>query len=136
MPEETEELMEQTIEEQEPITKKKKQKKVVRRRKSKKEKEKPLTSAIRLTVEGGKVEFGSRKGIKASLLGKAKLFVLAANAPEPIRESVNKFSKISEIPVIEFDGNSLELGSVCGKPFPVCVLSVYDEGTSQIMKLK
>lgn len=136
MEEENEELTEQIQDEDEPTAKKKKQKKVVHRRKSKKEKEKPLSSAIRLTVEGGKVEFGARKGIKASLLGKAKLFVLAANAPEHIRESVIKFSKISEIPVIEFDGNSLELGSVCGKPFSVCVLSVYDEGTSQIMKLK
>ena len=136
MAEDTEELMEQIQEVAETTPKKKKQKKVVHRRKSKKEKEKPLTSAIRLTVEGGKVEFGARKGIKASLLGKAKLFVLAANAPTQIRESVLNFSKISQIPVIEFEGNSLELGSVCGKPFSVCVLSVYDEGTSQIMKLK
>ena len=55
----------------------KKKKKVVRRRKTKKEKEKPLTAAIRLAVESGKVEFGARRSIKSSLLGKAKLFVLA-----------------------------------------------------------
>lgn len=135
--EDAEELMEQAIEEGEEATpKKKKQKKVVRRRKTKKEKEKPITSAIRLTVESGKVGFGSRKGIKSSLLGKAKLFVLAANTPAKIREDLLNYSKISDTPVIEFEGSSLELGSVCGKPFPVCVLSVYEEGTSPIMKLK
>ena len=65
MEEENEELTEQIQDEDEPTAKKKKQKKVVHRRKSKKEKEKPLSSAIRLTVEGGKVEFGARKGLTA-----------------------------------------------------------------------
>jgi large subunit ribosomal protein L30e len=115
--------------------KKKKTRKVVRRRKSKKEKEKPLTSAIRLCVESGKVGMGARTGIAASLLGKAKLFVIASNTPAETRSQVEKYSSASGIPVIVFDGSSVELGSVCGKPFPVSVLSVYEPGSSPIMDL-
>jgi large subunit ribosomal protein L30e len=135
MPEEETEITEETnIEEAEP--KKRKVKKVVRRRKTKKEKEKPLTAALRLAVESGKVEFGSRRGLKAILLGKAKLFVVCENTPADVLDKVKNYCKISDIPLINFDGSTMELGSVCGKPYPVSVLSVYDPGTSPIMELK
>lgn len=103
---------------------------VVRRRKSKKEKERPLTGAVRLAVESGKVDFGSR-----SAGDKAKLFVVAGNAQPEVKARVAALSKASSIPVIEFEGTSIELGSVCGKPFPVSVLSVYEEGSSSILEL-
>lgn len=112
---------------------KKKKKKVVRRRKTKKEKEKPLTAAIRLAVESGEIKFGARNSIKDSLLGKAKLFVVASNIPSEIKERVEHYSEVSGIPVIGFDGTTLELGSVCGKPFPVSVLSVHEPGASPIL---
>jgi len=115
--------------------KKKKAKKVVRRRKSKKEKEKPITAAIRLAVESGKVGFGARTGIAASLLGKARLFVVASNAPSDTRQKVERYCGISGIPLLLFEGSSIELGSVCGKPFPVSVLSVYEPGASPILEL-
>ncbi len=127
--EETEEVSETTEE------KPKKIKKVVRRRKTKKERENPLTVAIRLTVESGKVEFGARRGIASSLNAKAKLFVVAGNAPDEIKKNVHNYSEISEVPVIDFPGSSMELGSVCGRPFPITVISVYDTGTSNILEL-
>lgn len=115
--------------------KKSKKKKVVRRRKKTKEKENPLISAIRLTVESGKTEFGARTGIMAGLLGKAKIFVVASNTPADIKNKVSEYAKKANIPVIEFPGNTLELGSVCGRPFSVSVLSVYDAGNSNILEL-
>lgn len=107
-------------------------KKVVRRRKSKKEKENPLSAAIRLAVESGKVDFGSNIGMKNVSENKAKLFVVANNVPE-LSEQV-KASKTS-VPVIEYEGSSVELGSICGKPFPVSLLSVYDAGSSNILEM-
>lgn len=129
--EESVEAAEQTEAEAVPEKKEKKQKKVVRRRKSKKEKERPLTGALRLAVESGKVEFGARTATGS----KARLFVLAANTPQAVREKVSSYAKASEIPIIEFEGTSIELGSVCGKPFPVSVLSVHEEGSSNILEL-
>lgn len=115
--------------------KKTKRKKVVVRRKKTKEKENPLISAIRLAVESGKTDFGARTGIMAGLLGKAKIFVVASNTPADIKNKISEYAKKAGIPVIEFPGNTIELGSVCGKPFSVSVLSVYDEGNSNIMEL-
>lgn len=132
-PEDTENI-EETAEPEEEKPKKKK-KKVVRRRKTKKERENPLTTAVRLAVESGKVEFGSRRGISASLNAKAKLFVVAGNTPAEVKEQVHKYAELSEVPVIDFPGSSMELGSVCGRPFPVAVLSVHDVGNSNIMEL-
>jgi large subunit ribosomal protein L30e len=118
-------------EEEEAPKKEKKKKKVVRRRKTTKEKENPIMSAIRLTVESGKVDFGARRGSRT----KAKLFVIAQNAPRGVREPLIKHAESIKAPVIEFKGTTMQLGAVCGKPFPVSVLSVYDEGNSNIMKL-
>lgn len=113
--------------------KEKKKKKVVRRRKSKKERENLLTVAIRLAVESGKVEFGARTGIAAGVAGKAKVFVLANNTPVDYRTKLQGYAKAANIPVIEFEGSTVELGSVCGKPFPISILSVFEEGSSNIM---
>lgn len=113
-------------------TEKKKEKKVVRRRKTK-EKENPLVTAIRLAVESGKTEFGIRSGLFAFLAGKAKLFVVAENTPQEYLKKVQELANKSKIPVIFFPGTTMELGAVCGKPFPVSVLSIYNEGHSNIM---
>ena len=129
--EDTEESAEETEEETEEKvapSKKKKTKKVVRRRKSKKEKERPLAAAIRLAVESGKVEFGSRNALAADK--KVKAFVVCGNTPQIKADLMQK-----SLPLIEFEGTSVELGSICGKPFPVSVLSVYEEGSSNILSL-
>ncbi|MEW6721654.1 MAG: 50S ribosomal protein L30e [Candidatus Micrarchaeota archaeon] len=119
----------------EEAPKEKKKKKVVRRRKTKRERENPLTTAVRLAVESGRVEFGSRSGLNAGASGKAKLFVVALNTPKETRAKIDTFSKASRTPVIVFEGSTMELGSVCGRPFPVAVLSVFEEGASNIMEL-
>ncbi|NYZ77331.1 50S ribosomal protein L30e [Candidatus Micrarchaeota archaeon] len=132
---------EENIEEEEAKTeeteerKVKKERKVVRRRKSTKEKENPVVSAIRLAVESGKVEFGSRSGIIAGIEGKAKLLIVAKNAIAETRTAVAETSKKSGVPIMEFGGTTMELGSVCGKPFPVSVLSVFSEGNSNLLEL-
>jgi len=119
----------------EEAPKKKKTRKVVRRRKSKKEKEQPIAAAIRLAVESGKVEFGARTGLMAGIMGKAKLFVIASNTPDQTRTKMSAYSKSSGIPLLDFEGSTMDLGSVCGKPFPVSVLSVFEVGSSPIMEL-
>jgi len=132
---EEKELTEKETESEEKETEKKeKKKKVVRRRKSTKEKIDPIVGAIRLAVESGKVVFGSRSSLKASSKG-VKLLVIAKNAPAEIRTNVLEISKTSKTPILEFEGTTMELGSVCGKPFPVSVLSIFEEGNSNILEL-
>ncbi|MBI2079227.1 50S ribosomal protein L30e [Candidatus Micrarchaeota archaeon] len=108
---------------------------LVRRRKSKKERESPVSQALRLAVESGKVEFGSKKSVKNSLIGKTKLFVISANTPKASKDIVTRNAELSNTPILNFEGSSLELGSICGKPYPVAILSVYEVGSSNIMDL-
>lgn len=114
---------------------KKIKKKVIKKRRSKKEKENPIARALRLAVETGKVEFGAKNGVKDSLLANTKLIVISSNAPQSLREDISYYSKLSGIPVLVFAGTSIELGSICGKPYPVSVLSIYEEGSSGIFEL-
>ncbi len=92
-----------------------------------------LNKAIRLVVDTGKVEMGSDKARKIALLGGAKLLVLASNLPRPARRDLEHYARLSGIPLLEFDGTSIELGTICGKPFPVSALSVLEEGNSKIL---
>lgn len=93
-----------------------------------------LNKAIRLVVDTGKVELGSGKAKKVALLGGAKLLVLANNLPKQVLRDLEHYARLSAIPVLEFEGSSIELGTVCGKPFPVSALSIMEEGNSQILK--
>jgi large subunit ribosomal protein L30e len=45
------------------------------------------------------------------------------------------YSKLSDIPVYDYEGTSLELGSVCGKPFTVATLIIKDPGDSNILEI-
>ena len=62
------------------------------------------------------------------------MIVIAGNCPKEIAQDVQAFCKLSGIPTIAFEGTSLELGTVAGRPHPVAVLSVLDTGNSTIMQ--
>lgn len=93
-----------------------------------------LARAIRQCVDSGKVEFGTNAGVKKALTGAAKLLVVASNCPEEVAQDITRFSKLSGIPAVKFEGTSIELGTVAGRPHPIAVLSVMDAGNSGIME--
>lgn len=88
---------------------------------------------IRVAVDTGDVTLGSEKSIQSLKLGKGQLAVVASNAPKDIIEDVEYYANLSEIPFIVYDGSSVDLGSVCGKPFTVATLIVNDPGDSTIL---
>ena len=94
-----------------------------------------VNKAIRTAVDTGKVILGSKRTIKFVKHGEGKLVVLAGNIPKDIEEDVKYYAKLSNIPVYQHKITSLELGAVCGKPFPVAALLIIDEGLSNIMEL-
>lgn len=93
-----------------------------------------LDKSIRLAVDSGKVELGAAKGIKFALTGSAKLIILAKNCPRHISQDVRHYCAQSQLSIVEYDGTSLELGKICGKPFPVSVFSVLEAGDSDILE--
>ena len=94
-----------------------------------------LDRGIRVAVDTGNVTLGSSKSIQALKLGRGKLVIIADNCPEEVEEDVLNYSQLSNIPVYTYDGSSVELGSVCGKPFTVATMIVNDPGDSTILEI-
>ncbi len=91
-------------------------------------------SELRMAIKTGKVGFGSKEAIKALKHGKAKMVIVAANAPKEIKDDILYYAKLSKTPVYVFQGTSVELGTVCGKPFMVAAITIYNEGDSRILE--
>ncbi len=86
-----------------------------------------LNKGLRTVTKTGKVLFGVEQAKNAIEKKKGKLIVIASNCPEiGLKEQ-------KEVPVIEFPGTNRELGSACGKPFSVSVVTVLEPGDSQIL---
>lgn len=94
-----------------------------------------LSRAIRKCVDSGKVSFGMNSGVKKALSGSAKLLVIAGNCPGEISRDVSRFCRLSGIPVIRFDGTSMDLGTIVGRPHGVAMMCVLDPGNSGILEL-
>jgi large subunit ribosomal protein L30e len=94
-----------------------------------------INKAIVTTVKTGRVLFGTNNAIKNAKMGKAKLVIVASNCPQKTREDIEYYCKLSNIPVMIYNGTSIDLGAVCGKPFRVSALTIREPGDSDILKL-
>uniref|UniRef100_A0A7J3ZKL3 Large ribosomal subunit protein eL30 n=1 Tax=Fervidicoccus fontis TaxID=683846 RepID=A0A7J3ZKL3_9CREN len=94
-----------------------------------------LERELRTAYITGKVVLGSKSTIKLLKLGKVKLVVVAANADPMIRSDIEYYAQFSSTPILTFNGTSLELGALLGKPFPIQALAVLDPGESHVMEL-
>ena len=94
-----------------------------------------IDRGIRVAVDTGNVILGSKKSIQNLKLGKGKLVIMAENAPDDVKEDVEYYAKLSNIPIYVYNGSSVELGSVCGKPFTVTTLLIQDPGDSTILEI-
>ena len=94
-----------------------------------------VDKAIAAAVKTGKVSFGASSAVQSAQTGRAKLIILAANAPKNVRGDVEYYSKLSKVPLIIYKGSSLDLAATCGKPFTVSALSIREPGDSEVLKL-
>jgi len=94
-----------------------------------------LDQAIAIAVKTGKVLFGANSTIKNVMTGKVRLAIISSNCPERIRLDLEKYCRLSGIPLIVSPRNNVELGRVCGKPFAISALAIRDPGDSDILKL-
>jgi large subunit ribosomal protein L30e len=94
-----------------------------------------VDKAIAAAVKTGKVSFGASSAVQSAQTGKAKLIIIAANAPKEVREDIEYYGTLSKVPLIVFKGSSLDLAAVCGKPFTVSALSIREPGDSEVLKL-
>jgi len=94
-----------------------------------------LERELKTSIRTGKVILGTKRTLKILRNGRAKLIIVAKNTPEIIKQKIMYYAKLANFPIYEFPGTSLELGSLCGKPFSVAALAIIDEGESEILKL-
>ena len=90
---------------------------------------------LRTAYKTGKVLLGTKTTIKHLKLGKAKLVVISMNTEPTAKKDIEYYAKLSKIPVYEYNGTSVELGMLLGKPFPVQALAIIDTGDSNILEL-
>ena len=88
-----------------------------------------ISRALKTAIPTGKVEFGVDQTLKAVKGGKAQMVVLARNCP------CKDLTGDLDVKVHVYDGNNMELGALCGKPFSVSALVIIDKGTSNILTL-
>ena len=88
-----------------------------------------MSRALKTAITTGKVEFGVDQTLKAVKGGKAQMVVLARNCP------CKDLTGDLDVKVHVYDGNNMELGALCGKPFSVSALVIIDKGTSNILTL-
>jgi large subunit ribosomal protein L30e len=90
---------------------------------------------IAQAVATGKVLIGTKRSMKAIKRGQAKMVVVASNCAKDTLEDIKHYSKLANLPVHFFDGDSTALGLACGKPFSVGVLVVLDPGSSNVLSI-
>ena len=91
-----------------------------------------IAKSLRTIIRDGNVSIGARNAFKSVQRGQAQLILLASNCPKKFRDEI----RLSSIPAVDLGVNSVELGSMCGKPFTISVLAVIDPGSSDIMSLR
>lgn len=83
---------------------------------------KVLNKVIKDLVAPGKYKCGLKEvlpSIKAS-----KLLILSNSVPLPARSEIEEKSRESAVPICYYEGNSVQLGKLCNKPFRVSVIAL------------
>ncbi|MBN2250931.1 MAG: 50S ribosomal protein L30e [Candidatus Altiarchaeota archaeon] len=84
-------------------------------------------------IKTGKILTGHNNVVSALLMGNPKLVLVSGNCALDVKERLVYYSRLSETPCMVMKESSVEVGSVCGKPFPVSVVAVMDEGESDML---
>ena len=92
-----------------------------------------LQSVLQSAVVGGKYVLGAKEVIDS--VKSSRLVVIASNAPPQILKDVWKACNASAVPVLTFNGSSLELGRICKKPYRVVAVGVKSPGSVDITPL-
>lgn len=85
-----------------------------------------LVKTVRNAVDTDNVILGTKETLSAVLNGKVKFVVVASNCDAESRDDLKKYTELSGVELHEFDGTSIDLGEVCGKPFVVSMLGIVE----------
>ncbi len=83
-----------------------------------------IEKLIKERVKQDKILLGYKSVIKSLKSSRPEIIVYANNLPEDRKKIVEHNAKISNVEIKEYPNDSVNLGLVCGKPFPVSVLAI------------
>lgn len=82
---------------------------------------KSIDRIVKEAVGSHKFKCGQKQALQ-SIKG-SKLIVISRSAAHSSRLELEEQAKSAGVSIQEFDGNSIQLGKLCGKPFRVSVVS-------------
>lgn len=83
-----------------------------------------LNEEIRAAIKNNNAILGYRESVKFIKINQPKLVVISNNLPEQTKNEIQHIVKLSNGKAEIFEGSSKDLGTICGKPFPVSVLTI------------
>ncbi|MEM3437658.1 MAG: 50S ribosomal protein L30e [Nitrososphaerales archaeon] len=95
--------------------------------------EKDLEKILRTVIKTGKYILGTKEVLK-SIKGSKIVIYSSFLSKDKVSEIVNTCKSLS-IPFMEFKGTSVELGRVCGKPFPISAIAIKSPGEADLSPL-
>ncbi len=90
---------------------------------------------LRNTIDTGKIIYGANQAKKECLVGEPKLIIVSSTIDSQDKDLFSYYAKLLGIKVIEYPEGSIELGSVCGKPFGISIITILNEGKSSIFEV-
>jgi large subunit ribosomal protein L30e len=88
---------------------------------------------FRNVIDTGNIVYGTKNTKRNCFVGDPKLIIISKTITPHIKEEFIYFSKLLNIKIVEYPESSIDLGSVCGKPFSISVVAVTDFGKSSIL---
>lgn len=73
--------------------------------------------------DADKIVYGGKQALQYIKEGKAKMIIIAENCEQDIKNDINHYASIANIPVNVYK-DSKEIGIFCGKPFTISALAI------------
>ena len=101
----------------------------------KKQQTESVNSKLALVMKSGKAVLGYKQTIKALRKGLLKAIFIASNSPSIMKAEISYYSSLASVPIYNYSGNNIDLGSACGKYHRVALMGILDAGDSDILNL-
>lgn len=94
-----------------------------------------IDQQLRLALSTGRVQLGSKQTVRELRRGRARMAIISSNCPEKMREPIINYGELGDTPVLIHEKDSVDLGILCGKPYPVSAIVINDPGDSRILDI-
>ncbi len=83
-----------------------------------------IGTLIKKAEADGRLVIGMKSVMSRAGAGNLDNIIFSSNCPAIVKENVSHEAKLSDIPVIDFEDDSSDLGEICKKPFMIAVLGI------------